>query len=529
MGRKRPKGTVVRSAVRYSARGVTARKLGLVEEIGRRYLMTRRMYVRELYPTDRVVAVISPINSLTTRRWREGFVDVELLSHHHKMAFEEAVGLVKGGWEQTFARVKTLVCANPRWSEPERKELCYLLASPPLIARVVAGEIVEQPNSNWAGNDQRELCVYMRRLVLAHRTPAPRRERQKRAFVADNTAYRVFSRLEDKHLKGVWISISTLPGQKPMAIPLAGKTTKYLDGPGQKNLRVTLEGDRIRFTIARDVPVPTRSVENDSLDRTSSPEVVVGIDKGMSRFIAANSAEDPAKAVFYGDGEVAKMISETSDRPNRDRLCSYVRELEKTAVDQTMSADARVRATIKAGHIHSANLGSVKLRLRNDRDHRTIVGLTNRASNELFVANPDMTVLVEEDLSRMRGDTGKGRDFNRRVSRWMCGALSDSLSAKCTTNGVRREVVNAAYTSQACPICSWTESKNRKGTVFHCRKCGYEAHSDAVAATNVRARFTDSEISRYMARSKVLEILLERWHRRSELPPGAQTAVAQAA
>jgi len=443
------------------------------------------------------------------------------------MAFEEAVGIVKGGWEQTFARVKTLVCANKRWSDLERQELCYVLASPPLIAKVVLGEIVETPKPEWAGNDQRMLCTYLRRLILAHRTPAPRRERQKRAFVADNTAYRIFSRPEDKHFKGVWVSLSTLPGEKPIAIPLAGRTLKYLDGPGKKNLRVTLEDDRIRFTIARDVPVPAQLAQVGKSDRPSAgPQEIVGLDKGMSRLIAANATNDPVNAVFYGDEDVAQKIAESSDRPSRGRLWSYVRELEKLARDEARSIEERAIAAAKAGRIRSQNLGSVKLRRLNDRGHKTIVRLTNQATNEFFRDHRTMTDLVEEDLTKMSGDTGKGRNFNRRVSHWMRGALSDALEAKCKLNGVQREVVNAAYTSQACPICSWTESKNRRGTVFHCRQCGYVAHADAVAATNVRARFGDPEISRFMPRSKVKEILLARWRRRSELPPGAQTAAA---
>jgi IS605 OrfB family transposase len=257
--------------------------------------------------------------------------------------------------------------------------------------------------------------------------------------------------------------------------------------------------------------------------------VVVGIDKGMTRPIAANSTDNPADAALYGDGAAAKRIAETSDRPNRGRLQSYMRELEKLSRDDTRSADIRAAAAAKAGRIRSENLGSAKLRRRNDRDRKTIIRTTNQAVNDMLRDNPSMGVLVEEDLAHMRGDTGKGKAYNRRVSRWMRGALSDSTSAKCAANGVRREVVNAAYTSQAYPICSWTESANRRGTVFRCRKCGYEAHADAVAATNVRARYGDPEISRYMPKSKVRQVLLDRWRRRSESPPGAQTAAAQAA
>jgi IS605 OrfB family transposase len=155
-----------------------------------------------------------------------------------------------------------------------------------------------------------------------------------------------------------------------------------------------------------------------------------------------------------------------------------------------------------------------------------VTGLINQAVNQLFKNHPQMRVLVEEDITKLRAKKGKkSKVFNRQVSSWARGALTKAFENKGPVHGVDRELVAAAYTSQACPVCFWFEVKNRSNQVFHCRNCGYDAHADAVASSNIRERFFDEEISRYTSKEKIKEILLARYHRRSELASGVQTAV----
>ena len=71
--------------------------------------------------------------------------------------------------------------------------------------------------------------------------------------------------------------------------------------------------------------------------------------------------------------------------------------------------------------------------------------------------------------------------------------------------------VNAVYSSQTCPVCGWVDPQNRKGDIFECRKCGFTADADQVAAMNLKARLHDEEITRYTSKSRVKEILLRRY------------------
>jgi IS605 OrfB family transposase len=346
--------------------------------------------------------------------------------------------------------------------------------------------------------------------------------------VVDNNLYSLFTRPKDRFFKGCWLRISTFPGQKRMCIPLAGKNFGNLDGKTKRNLRITFEDDgRILFVIPREIILPNpvrtkKKLDKDEIEKEllANPTLeVVAIDKGMVNTIVANATNDPLQAEFYGTSELAKKVSDKQEIKfkNRQRLQAYSRELTKSEKTEDQA---------KAGRIISNNLGKIKQTRSNTRDKTTITQLSNQVINQLFKAHPQMRVLVEEDLTKLQAKKGKnGKAFNRRISRWARGALTKALENKCPLHGVERQLVAAAYTSQACPVCFYVNSKNRSNQVFHCRNCGYDAHADAVASSNIRVRFFDPDISRYTSRAKIKEILLQRYQRRSELASGVQTAV----
>ncbi len=49
--------------------------------------------------------------------------------------------------------------------------------------------------------------------------------------------------------------------------------------------------------------------------------------------------------------------------------------------------------------------------------------------------------------------------------------------------------VPAAYTSETCSRCGYTEEGNRDGRRFYCRSCGYENDADYNAAKNIALRY----------------------------------------
>jgi IS605 OrfB family transposase len=148
------------------------------------------------------------------------------------------------------------------------------------------------------------------------------------------------------------------------------------------------------------------------------------------------------------------------------------------------------------------------VRRRSIRERRRLRDETNRALNQLF-ANQRLARIVHEALCfssfRLR------RVTNRRLARWLWGFLLKRLRYKAELNGVELQVVSAAYTSQSCPRCWFTSSKNRRGERFLCIDCGYSGSADAVAATNVLRRGSDSAITGLVAPGAIRQILDARW------------------
>ena len=66
--------------------------------------------------------------------------------------------------------------------------------------------------------------------------------------------------------------------------------------------------------------------------------------------------------------------------------------------------------------------------------------------------------------------------------------------------------VNPSYTSQMCPECNFTDSKNRNGGLFKCIKCGFEDDSDHVGALNILSRFYEEFTVSHSANKQLLKL-----------------------
>jgi putative transposase len=117
----------------------------------------------------------------------------------------------------------------------------------------------------------------------------------------------------------------------------------------------------------------------------------------------------------------------------------------------------------------------------------------------------------------------RGKDVNRKLNRWTKGELTESIEFHVSAGRASRQLVKAAYTSQVCPVCSWTDEGNRSGDHFECQHCRYSGHADAVASSNVLKRGRDQTISLFTPYKEVKEILLEQ-HAKWRLTPAGTDA-----
>ena len=475
---------------RHSAPDVTARKRNELTELANRWHKARAFYVGRLSQVSDLADVLARPRHLRERQRKEGWAPVDLTVHYHQTAFLDAATEIRRRWESALGQLRFRAGRRSDISDDEKRWIRAVTRAPLLLQACLEGREVEIAE-RWADDlDQVRLGRRLRRILLRMR-PTPMPARRRNWFLVDTKLYRPYLRDSDRHFRGAWISITGLQRTKPIRIPLMGKTLEHLQPrPGRKerpDLRIEVL-DRIVLHTVQRVPVEDR-------DRTRNG----GIDKGHDTLLTLSFGE-PTDARSYGAGagDVASDTSISSEDAIRRRraLAAYERSIRNSA-------------PAKARRMRRRNLGVVRRSRSSRRVRSTLRDGVNRALNELFRDNPDLARLHVESLHFV--GRRRGHAFNRRLRRWLKGFLQRRLAYKAELNGVELNVVNAAFTSQTCPLCWFTSSENRREDRFKCGSCGFTGSSDAVAATNVLRRGSDPAITRFMRTGAVKQILEERW------------------
>ena len=248
----------------------------------------------------------------------------------------------------------------------------------------------------------------------------------------------------------LWLRLGTLERSRRVEIPLQPHPYfERREGRRCQTVQVNEDRDgRIRVGVVTDVSAPfaeRRAVYTPLRDD-------LAIDFGLSTLIATDAG----------------------DRMGRGAL----EHLER--LDRRLMRIARHRQ--KAG---------LKVRSRRyDRAVRQLRGWLrteiNRILNRLVYLHRPAHLTVERLDFRM---PGLSRRMNRILSNCGRAVLRAKLRDLEERYGVTHTEVNAAYSSQTCSHCGWTERANRRSrSEFRCRCCGRRMHADVNAARNLGAR-----------------------------------------
>ena len=477
---------------RHAALGLTRAKHDQLREIARRSSRARFLFV-EMYWHPRFFSVLQHRPRVLIEEHRKaGTLGTHGLTvHQTEIAFKEALWLLRISWGRCLQVARKRVYQNPAMDDRKRRWLFFVMRWPILLEACLLGETVHVSRPWARGLDERRLSQDLRRLIARSRGRQPRPEKTS-WFEADTNLYRTFARPEDRHFRGAWVSITGLEKGKRICVPLAGRTLDdFRPRTSKRNSLPTLYvevGDRVVFHIRERLTCsqPAGAAE-------------AGIDKGYSTLLTA-SLGDPQSAEGYGvgAGDLIGSVAEEAwqRRKSRQRLMALERSLRN--IDPA-----------KARRIRRRNLGQTRFGRASSRDRARLVQQIGEALNQLFAAHPDLAVLHVEHL-RFTGSKFS-RPMRRRLARWLKSYLHRSLEYKAQLHGVRLNVVNASWTSLTCPRCGYPSRNNRSGERFVCGSCRYTGGADAVAATNVLARGSDREITRYMRKERVEQILVSRW------------------
>jgi putative transposase len=165
---------------------------------------------------------------------------------------------------------------------------------------------------------------------------------------------------------------------------------------------------------------------------------------------------------------------------NNLAVCSDNTFFNSKAVKNTRAKYAHIRAELQSKGTRSALR---KLRKISGRGRRFVTDVNHCISKQ--ISQSPFTVFALEDLSKIRVQKRRGKEFNRKLNSWPFYQLEQFLRYKAENVGKQVILVDARYTSQKCSACGHVYKGNRDGSSFKCRKCGFELHADLNASRNI--------------------------------------------
>jgi putative transposase len=227
------------------------------------------------------------------------------------------------------------------------------------------------------------------------------------------------------------------------------------------------------------------SLELDIEDPTPDTlPTVVGVDVGM-RYLATTATMTNKSRFFSGKAVRAKA----------DHFARLQKRLQQKG---TRSAKRRMIA-----------IGGRERRLKLQANHRIAKSIV-QAHPSTLIGLENLVGIRERTRRRRkrRQKSGRGieavspkaRRANRHASKWAFAELQDMITYKAVLSTALAIKVDADYTSQTCPMCGYSDKRNRPkhGLLFICQNkqcsyrlltgCPYTLHADLVGARNITMR-----------------------------------------
>ncbi|MBE3564008.1 MAG: transposase [Hydrogenibacillus schlegelii] len=408
-----------------------------------------------------------------------------------KMALEDALLTIERHWEAVLQDVRKNIPET--WSDGMKHYARWLLYRPAngsrdwrrirdLMRGLETGTPKNGPGARLTPEERARVRRWLRRQVRRRLTRP--RVKIARSMMLDAEMYASFTRTMKNDRERQFVGIMTLEPKRRVVIPLAG--VHAISG----NIRIVLAEDRrVEVHVVDDV-VAAPPAPNPGPDEAA-------FDFGITEVMTDETG------VKYGEtyGRVLQEMSETLLRKSQRRQKLW------TLYRKSLETDPA-----RARRIRRHNLGTAKQTRRHRRFRRRLENEINHAFNRFFAARRPKVIAIE-DLGLLSGKA-KSKGLSRKVTLWTRSALRERAEFKTAVYGSSVEPVNAAYSSQTCPVCGFVDAKNRNGDRFHCQNCGFTGDADHVAAMNILARLHDPEIRRSTPKEKVLAILKQRFKAR---------------
>ena len=217
---------------------------------------------------------------------------------------------------------------------------------------------------------------------------------------------------------------------------------------------------------------------------------IIGIDTGISD--AFHTSEDKAigsmsPVIDFYKNDVEKSFASLSNMRNKkSKISHYLRRHEN------LPEDVR-RSLIQKMDKLDQMIQKAEAPHRKNRRYYNMLEHEIKSSIDSYIKSIDqetLTVLEKLDIKEFNNS----RKANGKRSMFARGQLQKKLMETLNWKGYDFKEIEPDYTSQCCPVCSYTDKANRNGKSFKCQCCGHEADADYVGALNIKARAEDKEI-----------------------------------
>lgn len=217
---------------------------------------------------------------------------------------------------------------------------------------------------------------------------------------------------------------------------------------------------------------------------------IIGVDTGISD--AFHTSEDKAigsmsSVIDFYKNDVEKSFASLSDMRNKKRKISHYLRRHKN-----LPEDVRRSLLQKMDRLDQM-IRKAETPHRKNRRYYGMLEHEIKSSIDNYIKSIDyetLTVLEKLDIKEFNNS----RKANGKRSMFARGQLQKKLMETLSWKGYDFKEIEPDYTSQCCPVCSYTDKANKNNKNFKCQCCGYEADADYVGALNIKARAEDTEI-----------------------------------
>jgi putative transposase len=100
------------------------------------------------------------------------------------------------------------------------------------------------------------------------------------------------------------------------------------------------------------------------------------------------------------------------------------------------------------------------------------------------LASKHSSIIVLEDLDKLRENNKRGREFNKRLGLWIYRRIQFCIEYEAKERNLEVVKINPRSTSSKCPRCGKKLAEYRH-RVLRCRKCGFVGDRDVIATINL--------------------------------------------